>query len=383
MKTKVLIFNKSGKKLQKQFYYNNILLDNVTRYKYLGVIFQASGSFSEAQRELYNKGQKAFFKLRRAFGANCPSVSTLFHIFDHTIVPILLYGCEIWGTFNPSLNRIKKETDFKIHQAYVSIISENLHLKFCKYALGVNSRATNNAVYGEVGRYPLYTVIVKSMFSYWRRLESQKKSNLLSEALSLSKSLNDKGKLSWFSSVKFISDDLGLNIENAENVSVSEISYSIRELFERKWKRSMWDDSSSKNGKNKLRTYREFKNRFSMENYLLSITNRSLRIILCKFRISCHDLAIERGRYKNLKVEERVCSCNGTSVEDEFHFLMECPLYNSLRQSFFNWITTVNKNYCKLPSKAKFIWLLSNENSDICQNLSKFILQAKEKRDLL
>jgi uncharacterized membrane protein YcfT len=22
------------------------------------------------------------------------------HVFDHTIKPILLYGCEIWGTFN-------------------------------------------------------------------------------------------------------------------------------------------------------------------------------------------------------------------------------------------------------------------------------------------
>jgi hypothetical protein len=32
----------------------------------------------------------------------CENAQTLMHIFDHTIKPILLYGSEICGTFNPS-----------------------------------------------------------------------------------------------------------------------------------------------------------------------------------------------------------------------------------------------------------------------------------------
>ena len=38
---------------------------------------------------------------------------------------------------------------------------EKLHLKFCKSTLGVNSKATNLAVYSELGRYPLLVACMK------------------------------------------------------------------------------------------------------------------------------------------------------------------------------------------------------------------------------
>jgi hypothetical protein len=97
-KTKVLIFNTPGKIDKATFQLGGRLIENVSKYKYLGILFQASGSFAEAKLDLYNKALKA---LRRIFSSNLPNVSTLLHIFDHTIRPILLYGCEIWGYLNP------------------------------------------------------------------------------------------------------------------------------------------------------------------------------------------------------------------------------------------------------------------------------------------
>ena len=47
-------------------------------------------------------------------------------------------------------------------------------------------------------------------------------------------------------------------------------------------------------------------------------------------------LRIERGRWEGKKVEERtcmVCVCN--SVEDEQHFLLECPMYACERERMF------------------------------------------------
>lgn len=35
-----------------------------------------------------------------------PDIKTTIHIFDHTIKPILLYGAEIWGYFNPFAKKI-------------------------------------------------------------------------------------------------------------------------------------------------------------------------------------------------------------------------------------------------------------------------------------
>jgi hypothetical protein len=124
----------------------NQQIENVTKYKYLGIIFQASGSFSKTKHDLYNKGLKAFFKLRRIFSPTLPNITTLLHIFDHTIIPILLYGCEIWGYFSPASSKIKREKDFKIDKGFDNLPCEGLHLKFCKFALGVKRNATNYAV---------------------------------------------------------------------------------------------------------------------------------------------------------------------------------------------------------------------------------------------
>ena len=52
---------------------------------------------------------------------------------------------------------------------------EKLHLKFCKYILGVSSRATNLAVRGEIGPYPLLLQILANMFKYLMHVKFSKK----------------------------------------------------------------------------------------------------------------------------------------------------------------------------------------------------------------
>ena len=38
---------------------------------------------------------------------------------------------------------------------------------------------------------------------------------------------------------------------------------------------------------------------------------------------------------------ERVCKkCNNNAVEDEIHFLCECPMYDDLRKLYFNFDST-------------------------------------------
>ena len=81
-------------------------IECVSQYKYLGIQFCASGSFSPAQKELYSKALKGYYKLRRDFISFGPNVKNSIHVFDHTITPILLYGSEVWGYFNPFKKRL-------------------------------------------------------------------------------------------------------------------------------------------------------------------------------------------------------------------------------------------------------------------------------------
>ena len=78
----------------------------VSRYKYLGVYFCLSGSFTYAQEDLYNKSLKGYFKFSKEFLPLTPNIHISMHVFNHTIKPILLYGCEIWGSFNPFTSKL-------------------------------------------------------------------------------------------------------------------------------------------------------------------------------------------------------------------------------------------------------------------------------------
>ena len=82
-------------------------IECVSQYKYLGIKFCASGSFSPAQKELYSKALKGYYKLRRDFISFGPNVKNSIHVFDHIIKPILLYGSEVWGYFNPFKKRLR------------------------------------------------------------------------------------------------------------------------------------------------------------------------------------------------------------------------------------------------------------------------------------
>ena len=95
------------------------------------------------------------------------------------------------------------------------------------------------------------------------------------------------------------------------------------------WENDLFSDSRSGNSGNKLRTYRFFKEKFVYESYL-NWGNFSQRRLITKFRISCHNLEIETGRYKNIPADQRICKLCNQNVEDEIHFLLEC---NSLSQA--------------------------------------------------
>lgn len=99
-KTKIVVFNKSGRLKKINITVNSTPLECVQKYTYLGTTFSASGTFCYAKENIYKKGMKALFKLRKSFENDRPRINTILHIFDHTITSIFLYGSEIWGIFS-------------------------------------------------------------------------------------------------------------------------------------------------------------------------------------------------------------------------------------------------------------------------------------------
>ena len=72
------------------------------------------------------------------------------------------------------------------------------------------------------------------------------------------------------------------------------------------WKENIFCDNKSVHG-NKLRTYRQLKENYKLETYLLLNIDRKVIGHFAKIRISNSVLRIEQGRHTKTPVEERIC----------------------------------------------------------------------------
>ena len=79
------------------------------------------------------------------------SVDTQCHLFDHLVLPILLYGSEVWG-----FECIKQ--------------IEIFHRKFLRTMLHVNKCTPDCMVYGETGRGLILNHVKCRMVGYWLRI---------------------------------------------------------------------------------------------------------------------------------------------------------------------------------------------------------------------
>ena len=160
-----------------------------------------------------------------------------------------------------------------------NIDCEKLALKFYKYILGVHKRTTNLAVYGDLGRTPLFIDIVCAVIKYFRRLEEINSESLLGQAFNSSKEIHTSGKESWYSSILFIMQQLNINA----NMSLHEIKSKLIKISMELWGKQLHENAVIKEGK--LRTYNMFKQIFKCEPYLNVVNNRDVRKSFTRFRV--------------------------------------------------------------------------------------------------
>ena len=98
LKTKVMIFGFRNL-VNFRFELDGNTIEIVDTFKYLGVYFSKSRTFYKAQKHCYDQGKKAMHLLKRIHTLNIP-LDLQLKLFDDTIVPILLYGSEVWGFEN-------------------------------------------------------------------------------------------------------------------------------------------------------------------------------------------------------------------------------------------------------------------------------------------
>jgi hypothetical protein len=330
-KTKVLVFNKSGKRCTDHFHIGNTSVNCCTQYTYLGVDITSSGTYTAAKTSLSKKGLKALFALRKTINGLDLQPHVGLQLFDQLIKPVMLYGSEIWGYFSITSAVYRRDPDRYLENIFEDLPGERVCMSFAKQMLGVNHKASNCAVRGELGLYPLYIDVLAGMCTYWNRLRSMPDTSLLNAALQENDNIGGK----WTTCVRTVVDKCNLEYQPNSLIDKVYVKSKLKEIYINHWTEKLWDDKRV-NGGNKLRTYRQFKTSFELEPYLLHVKNCKSRKELCRFRISAHRLHIETGRYTIpiTAVEDRLCGCNPGHIEDEFHVFAICPAYSAQRQTF-------------------------------------------------
>ena len=391
-KSKIMIFNKSGRKIvSEKFLYRDSHLEIVNTYTYLGITFCPSGTFSHAISNLSKKASKAMYKIRNSIIKSDIRVKTALYLFDSLVRPICTYGCEVWGSFISStekmLNIQKDGYKFFDEQCY-----EKLDLKFMKSLLGVHSKASNIATRGELGRLPISLYIIKQIVNYWVRITEYDKSTLLYDAYLCNLNMLNAGKKCWLSNVyDIIYNKLGQ--QHMWNNQGSKMNRKYRltaqknllYIFHFQWanalKRPPHSDTNSKKKEgNKLRTYNQFKSAFKFEPYLDHIAAFHDRRNICRFRTSAHHLQIERGRYTRpvTPIEKRLCKvCN--EIEDEKHLLLKCKTFNIDRNIMFDNLFEIFPSMKQNKDEDNFNFIMSSSDPELSFHLSHFISNVNKK----
>ena len=156
-------------------------------------------------------------------------------------------------------------------------------------ALGVHSKASNHAVKGELGRFPLHLIIYTRIFKYFLRLLTLQNNQILNSALEIRIHLNNVGKHSWFTNVRHLLHFTKLNdyTPNLPHLDYRTFPHLVRMFkgnlfkeYQEYWSKSLNKDKFDSSVGNKLSRYNEVKNEVRFESYLVLIKNVKTRVVL-------------------------------------------------------------------------------------------------------
>ena len=286
-------------------------------------------------------------------------IDTMLHLFNVMVKPILLYGCEAYGYFNPTA---------------ISMI-ERVQLQFCKILLNVRKSTPNAMVYGETGVFPIILDVKVRMVVFWMKL-CQTNALKLSRSLMMVEAFRHQESVNnWFAEVRHVLDSCGMSNVwmNWRNMRVDwikcKLERCLKDQYIQDWHYKMSQSSSCV-------VYKHLKREIELEKYICCVTKKH-RILLTKFRCRSSKLPVTRAMLNAYC--DNICYFCSSAVDDEPHVLLHCPFFDDARSKYLPIYFTRypnNEKFCALfnlkgvhlKKLCQFIELIDNF-CDIYENL--------------
>ena len=356
-KTKVVVFRKGGILSKKEkWFYNGSQIQVVPYFKYLGVTFSSTGKWVENCKMMAERGQRALNYIRsvRHKLSGLP-VAAMSCMFDTMVIPAMLYGGEIWG-----------------YEKCPNI--ESVQAAFCRMTLGLPKTVPNCVLRAEMGRNSLKCKLYVKMIRWWLRVMDMPSNRFPKKCLQLQFKWADQDKDCWGTKLKLLLYSVGMG--HAWMFGVGD-----RKMFTIQFNTRITDINNQEllttiQDMSMLRVYKLIKTVSGEEAYTYKASSPYRRSAVARLRGNGLYINVHIGRRQGIPLNERTCVHCSKCIEDEFHILFICPLYNNIRKRY------IPGYYTTHPSYAKMILLLNSQNEGIINSLATFIMTMERLRSI-
>ena len=131
-----MVFSRGQVKRYPIFSYGDDIIEVVRDYVYLGVTMNYNNEFVKVMRKQLDQGRKSPFSMLIKCRKFKLPIDIQCKLFEFMVIPVILYGCEIWVFQDIKLLKI-------------------FYRKFIKKVRKLRPSTSNCMVYGEVGKLPI------------------------------------------------------------------------------------------------------------------------------------------------------------------------------------------------------------------------------------
>ena len=348
-KTKVLIFSKGKVTKHKSFKFGQNEIEVVFDYVYLGTKFNHNGKFEVAMAKQKLKVDKAKYCLLAKGRQLNLSVDTFIELLENLVIPVLLYGSEIWGFSNPK---------------QLQVMLNHTLRRF----LRLHKTTPTCMLIGELGLKEVSEYIENRMLNFWYKVatgEENRISTILYKWLNtlynqniyispwlhkIKTSLNLMGESNLFDNVRDLPGPIWFK---------NKIKLRLSDIYNQKW-------SSDINNNSVCLNYRLMTDKKTLQKYFT--LPRQHMHALCKFKCANSRIPTITGRYSNKPLEDRTCTvCESNEIGDEFHYLFKCSKFKDERVKY------IKRYFFNNPSWYTMNKLFNESNKRQMLNLAKFV----------
>ena len=326
-KSKILVYRKGGfLGRQERWFFGKEQMEVVNNYKYLGYTMTTKLSIEIPLAEFAGRAKSkitTIFKTLYKLGKIEPDI--FFKLFDAQVKPTVLYAAELWGLANEEILKT----------------IEKVHTYACKKLLGVTPRTPSTMIQTELNRHPITIDAKIRAVKYWAKILQLNDNRLPRQAYE--RELKEVNKPeNWAIKIKDIltTNGYGYVWENGGTPFLKSFCKSLKQRLIDQF----WQDAHSKlEDSDRFDLYRTLKQDHNREHYTTSIEISKFRKAFARLRMGIIDI---RNNERFLRpLSSRNCIfCSPLKIDNEYHFLLECPTFNDIRSKYLlrSWITLNN-----------------------------------------